>query len=266
MTTKKQSHTKNSSPTAEKALTPVPTGTSPSGGASQSAASPGGATPSGTLASATPALPIMPAARGRTSRARALIVNSMNALVAGLSANYSPTDVLDLPSGAYAVEALIATFTSYFTLVNNVAAAAQPYHMAVEKEQAGSKTALALRSQIKAVIEAKVGKTSNAMVAYGFVPAKVPVRTAKSTMTAVVKGEATRAARGTMGSKQKEEISGNVTGVSVTPITASGSSAAPSVSTTNGTVVNPALPGAPTLPNGSASVAASNGGFGTPGH
>jgi hypothetical protein len=167
--------------------------------------------------------PLSPISRNK-SKAKALVVNSINALIAGLGAKFSPTDTLELPSGTYTIEELAASFRAHLPLVTDVATATQAYHLAVEKERTSSKNTLALRSQVKVAIESRVGKTSNAMAAYGFVPAKVPVRTAKSKVTAIVKGEATRAARGTKGSRQKEAITGGVTGVTVTPIVASDSS------------------------------------------
>jgi hypothetical protein len=172
--------------------------------------------PNVTAARPPAASPTWVLARRNTSNAKTLVVNAMIGLVAGLGASFSPTDVLELPSGSYTIEQLIAAFTAYLPLVTDVTLASRAYHLAVEKERKAKKTVLALRSQVKAAIEARVGKTSSKMATYGFVPAKVPVRTAKSKMAAIVKGEATREARGTRGSRQKAAITGNVTGIAVT--------------------------------------------------
>ena len=239
--------TKKSELTLPKVPITVPIGTLPAGGAtstlpavgaSLSPGSSGGTTPAGTAPAVAAPQPVTAVSRSK-SHAKALVVNAMIALIAGLRANFSPTDVLDLPSGTYTIEELIAAFTAYLALVTDVTTASQAYHGAVENERTGSKSALTLRSQVKVAIESRVGKTSNAMAAYGFPPAKVPVRTAKSKMTAVVKSEATRVARGTKGSVQKEAITGNVTGIGITSIVAATASAIPGTAAAGSTPAAP---------------------------
>jgi hypothetical protein len=166
---------------------------------------------------------------------KAGLVGSILALVAGLQANFSPTDTLDLPSGTYTIDQLTQLFLAYVAILNGVASASQAFHLAVEKEQSVGKSTLAVRSQVKAVIESRVGKTSTAMTTYGFAPAKVPVHTPGAKVAAAAKAKSTREVRGTKGSKQKEAITGNVTGVTVTPIVAPGAASPEATPATTGT-------------------------------
>ena len=61
---------------------------------------------------------------------------------------------------------------------------------------------------------------------FGLSPRKVAVVSPEARVAAVAKTKATRAARHTMGAKQKKAIQGDVTGVLITPITPSTSAGA----------------------------------------
>jgi hypothetical protein len=72
------------------------------------------------------------------------------------------------------------------------------------------------------MVLAQFGDTQDAastLADFGFAPQKVSVPTVETKAAAVEKSRATRAARHTMGPKQKSAIKGNVTGVLVSPIT-----------------------------------------------
>ncbi len=75
------------------------------------------------------------------------------------------------------------------------------------------------RSAVRSLVESRFGKGGTQLMQLGFPPKKTVKRTVVSKAEGVVKGEATRKARGTKGSKQKLEVTGNVTGVELTPIT-----------------------------------------------
>ena len=61
---------------------------------------------------------------------------------------------------------------------------------------------------LKSWVVNQYGATSKEAHDFGFPPPKVPVRTVKSKATALQRSEATRTARHTMGSKQKEDVKG----------------------------------------------------------
>jgi hypothetical protein len=69
-------------------------------------------------------------------------------------------------------------------------------------------------------VKATVGGATD-LADFGLTPKKVPTPpTVEAKAAAAAKRASTRAARGTMGSKQKQDVKGDVTGVTVTPVTA----------------------------------------------
>jgi hypothetical protein len=75
---------------------------------------------------------------------------------------------------------------------------------------------LALRRNLLATF----GNATDTLALFGLEPRKVPApRTGPEIAAAAAKAEATRKARGTTSKKQKLAVTGNVTGVTVTPIT-----------------------------------------------
>ncbi len=76
---------------------------------------------------------------------------------------------------------------------------------------------------LKAQVLAQFGDTQDSattLADFGYSPRRVGPRSVEEKAAAAVKGLATRAARHTMGSRQKERVTGNVTGVVVTPVVA----------------------------------------------
>ncbi|HEX3343864.1 MAG TPA: hypothetical protein VHS09_04790 [Polyangiaceae bacterium] len=103
-----------------------------------------------------------------------------------------------------------------------------------------------------AFVKATFGQSPDALADFGLVPRKVrkPL-TAEQLAAAKAKRIATRAARGTVGSTKKALITGNVVGVTVTPITAPAAepSSPPlpaSAPATGATAASPAGAAAPT--------------------
>jgi hypothetical protein len=61
---------------------------------------------------------------------------------------------------------------------------------------------------LKGYVQATYGKSSQTVAAFGYKPAEAPVKSAETKAAAVVKLRATRSARHTMGSKQRQSIKG----------------------------------------------------------
>jgi hypothetical protein len=201
------------------------------------------APPTSTAAPPSPALmgtPAIISANPGTVRGKTQLVNGLVTLVGALTADYAASDTFELPSGTFTIPELTQEFDVYIAAAAAVGAADLAYHAAVAKEQELRASVLALRAELKAYIAARIGKSATAMASYGFVPAKTPVISSKAKVAGAVKAEATRLARGTMGSKQKLAITGNVTSVTITPVTSQ--AAAPTQATA------PTLPAAVTIP------------------
>ena len=76
-----------------------------------------------------------------------------------------------------------------------------------------------LKSARQTLLAAFAG-SANALADFGLVPPKVRVVSTETKLGAAAKARATRAARHTLGPKQKKEVKGNVTGLIITPVTA----------------------------------------------
>ena len=107
----------------------------------------------------------------------------------------------------------------------------------------------AAAKEIRGNIASMFSNALNTLTAFEIAPRKVPAPlSAEARLAATAKMRATRAARGITSKKQKATLTGNVTGVTITPVTtpratpaaASSSATAPSVSTLATTPAAPA--------------------------
>ena len=124
-------------------------------------------------------------------------------------------------------------------------------------------TYLPILANVRTALVTYLGGDAEKMASLGVAGRKQPApRTLQQKIAAREKNLATRAARGTKGKKQKAAITGNVTGVVVTPLTGSGSAAtsptgSPQVSAlaaSVSTVSSPAVPVSAPVATGGASV------------
>jgi hypothetical protein len=77
----------------------------------------------------------------------------------------------------------------------------------------------ALVTAVRSALQAAFAESPEMLAGYGLKPRKEAVVSPETRVAAAVKARATRAARHTMGSNQKKQVKGNVTGVTVTPLT-----------------------------------------------
>ncbi|HEY3821213.1 MAG TPA: hypothetical protein VGL81_28805 [Polyangiaceae bacterium] len=90
----------------------------------------------------------------------------------------------------------------------------------VAAERAQLAPLLVFMAAYVAFVKATFGQSPDVLADFGLAPKKArKAPTAEQLVAAKAKREATRKARGTKGSVQKAEITGNVVGVTVTPIT-----------------------------------------------
>ncbi len=205
-------------------------------------------------------------ANGNNAGTKVELQSSYMALIAGLQQNYQPGDVFDLVTGQTTCAELVTLFQGFVTSAEQTKASNQVWRNDVQAEREAEQQVRPVRAAVKSVLVGKYGKSSTKLLAYGFQPAKVPVKSTTAKSTAVAKAEATRTARGTKGSKQKQAIVGNVTGVVITPVTAgppvpvTGGSGSSSSSTGNNAASGSNGAGAPAAP------ASPAGSGGTPPH
>jgi hypothetical protein len=141
-------------------------------------------------------------------------------LIAGTKKHLSTASSLAFGGGTFTpaqVEASLQTLADLRTAVDDARAAAKT-KVAAELAQAP-----ALRSHMAAFesfVRATFGNTPDVLADFGLQPkrARKPL-TAKQQAAAAAKRKATRAARNTMGKVQKKEVKGDVTGITLTPVT-----------------------------------------------
>jgi hypothetical protein len=227
MTTMK--HTKKPSKGNPQKAPAAPAGAAPAAG-STPAASPTPTAPAGVI-SAPPTVTGVVA--GDSKGTKVEVQTSYLALIAGLTQFYQPGDVFSLAEGDLTRDEIIAKLHGFVSEVESTKAANQAWRAQVQVERSTLLEVRPLRDGLKGIVGAKFGKGSPQLVSFGFQPLKATVKSTGSKAAAVAKAEATRRARGTKGSAQKQDITGNVTGVVITPL-----------------VAGPAVPAAPPAPKG----------------
>src|SRR5579883_3131817 len=113
------------------------------------------------------------------------------------------SDSLALGGKSYAKSAVLAVLAGYVTAHQATVAEKQRWKKSVADEKAALAAARPIRALVKTYLQARLGKTSADLSAYGFEPAKTPKKTVASKSTAIAKNKATRAARHTTGSRKK---------------------------------------------------------------
>ena len=111
-------------------------------------------------------------------------------------------------------------------------------------------------SALESYVRAAFGSSPDVLADFGITPkARVPL-TVKAKTAAAAKRASTRAARHTLGSKQKSGIKGDVTGVIVTPINAPPDVTTPSGPTAPATSTGTTAASSPSAPATSAGTTA----------
>ncbi len=154
------------------------------------------------------------------SKAKSIGVVRAEQLAAGTQKHLANKGQLEFASATFTPAEITSRLQTLVSLRNevNAAKAATKAKIAAEKAQAP-----ALHSFIaayEAFVKATFSNSPDVLADFGIskkarTPIKVEAKTA-----AVAKRKATRAARNTMGAKQRQAIKGDVTGVVVTPVAA----------------------------------------------
>ena len=179
-------------------------------------------------------------ANGKNKGTKVDLQTAYLAIIAGLLAYFQPGDPFALAAGVMTRDQLIALFQQFVASAEATKTSNAAWRSAVQAERAMEQTVAPVRAGLKSILQGKFGRSGSQLLTFGITPAKAIAKTTAVKTAAVVKSRATRAARGTKGSVQKQAIVGNVTGVVITPMTAG-----PAVPVTSG---NAATPGATPTP------------------
>jgi hypothetical protein len=217
MMSKKTTKPTKTSKTTAPATTPSSSTSAVNGTAGQAPAPQASQAPNPTVT--TSGTQVTSVANSNNTGPKAALQTSYVALIAGLQANYAPDYVFELPMGSKTTLEVVAMLQQFVQAAETTKGSYQSWRNDVQAERQIEQQVAPVRAGIKLALQSRYGKSGLPLLSYGFLPQKVTDKTVTSKAAAKVKGEATRAARGTVGSKKKLAVTGNVTGVTITPIT-----------------------------------------------
>ena len=141
-----------------------------------------------------------------------ILIIQVTALIAGINKNYAAGTKVTIAGVQYTAAQLTSALQALVTLLTDVTTAEAVYKAKLAAETAQAPPILALVQATKAYVRATVGNQPDVLVDYGMLPRKprTPLTVAEKA-AAVVKRNATREARHTMGKKQKKAITGATT-------------------------------------------------------
>ena len=144
----------------------------------------------------------------------------LQGLILGLQKQL-PSGQFTLVSTAFTTPALVTALQGTVTTLTTLTAAHAALKVALAawaaEEAKMGPVVLALRRTLQSMF----ANAPDTLLVFGLEPRKVPApRTAAQKAASAAKAKATRIARGTTSKKQKLTVSGNVTGITIPPITA----------------------------------------------
>ncbi len=143
-------------------------------------------------------------------------------LIAGIGKHLATIVQLMFASGTFTPAQVVAQLQTLIALRKDVSDARATLEARLAAEASQAPTLREFMLAFVAFVKATFSKSPDVLADFGLAPKKAATPlTAEETVAKVAKGKATRQARGTMGTKKKQEIHGDVTGVVVTPVTAS---------------------------------------------
>ncbi|HEV3189179.1 MAG TPA: hypothetical protein VGY54_01710 [Polyangiaceae bacterium] len=130
-------------------------------------------------------------------------------ILQGLAKHFALRSSYELGGKVYTREALAGVFQAHADAVRAVDAAHAAVAVAVAKERALAKKVVHLTRMLKLAVDAEFGPAPRVWAEFGWeVPKKPGPKTVKAKLEGAEKVRATRAARHTMGKRQKQKIRG----------------------------------------------------------
>ena len=155
-----------------------------------------------------------------SSKSKAATLAELQALVSGLQAKF-PSGQFTLGNTAFTTAALVTALQGTVTTLTTLTAAHAALKVALAAMDAEEAKMGPIVLALRRTLQSMYANAPDTLLVFGLEPRKVPApRTAAQKAASAAKAKATRIARGTTSKKQKLTVSGNVTGVTITPITA----------------------------------------------
>ncbi|MGH7435516.1 MAG: hypothetical protein ACRENE_07560 [Polyangiaceae bacterium] len=143
------------------------------------------------------------------------------ALINGLNKRAATLSTFTVGGATLKTSDVIAALLAEIAAENAVAPARASWEAAVQAARTQTAKTKAIASGVTQSLQLIFKGQTEALADFGLKPRKQPApRTPQQKAAAAAKAKATRAARNTMGSQQKKAVKGDVTGVTVTPVTA----------------------------------------------
>jgi hypothetical protein len=155
----------------------------------------------------TPSGPLITSVANNNNNGTKLSVEaSYQALVAGMLASYGPTATFTIRGVTYSRDQLVQRFQQRIAAAEQTKSSKNAWHADVQSERQVDIDVRLFREGMRSHLEATLGKDSANLRDYGFSPRKPRTKTVKVKAQALAKAAATRAARQTMGKKQRKAI------------------------------------------------------------
>lgn len=160
-------------------------------------------------------------------------------LIAGTNKHFATASPLAFASATYTPAQVTSSLQTLVNLRSDVDTAKAATKAKLADETAQMPTLRSFMAAFESFVRATFSKSPDVLADFGLTKkARTPL-TVEQKAAAAAKRKATRAARKTMGTKQKKSVKGTVVGVTVTPITASEPTAAGSSGSSTPTTGGP---------------------------
>jgi hypothetical protein len=167
------------------------------------------AAPSPTPAPPAPAL-ITTVANGSNHGKKVDLQAVYQGVIFGLLTFYQPSDMFQMTTGDFTRDQLIGQFQQFVNAAQQTKASNQKWRADIQAERTLEQNVRELRQAVRGIVQARFGKTGAQLLQFGFTLPKPRKKTAESKAVAVVKSQATRKKRQTLGKNQKKDIKGDV--------------------------------------------------------
>jgi hypothetical protein len=171
------------------------------------------------------------------NESKAAVVANAQQLIAGVTKHLGSTTQVTLLGSSFTPADLTTKLQQVVSLQSDVDAAKAATKSKLTAQKTSMTSLRPLMGALVAYVKASFGGQPDALADFGIHPKPRAAPTVEAKAAAVAKRAATRAARGTKGSVQKQAVKGDVTGVTITPTTAPQPVAPNAVGTTSSPTV-----------------------------
>jgi type I site-specific restriction endonuclease len=165
---------------------------------------------------------------------------ALQSLIDGLEAHTSDIKSLVLGNTTILNADMVTRIQGIITSAKATAAARATYLEAVASSKAARAAQRQFLDDLRQTLRARFSTSPTTLAQFALTARTRAKPTPTTSVAAAAKAKATRAARGTKGSKERSEVQGNVTGVVVTPVVVG----EPTVATTSAPATAPVASGA----------------------